>query len=161
MATETVFRFKPGFSAKVRPQAAGEELERIRVAHGGGLRPADVVDEARDPAAPLHPAFTWDDGVAAEEWRRTEARRMISGLRIVVQEASGPRRIQAFVSVKAPSLGRAYLPATTVMADEVLRERALAEALTQLEAWRRRYSHLEELGDLFAAIQEAAAGVAA
>lgn len=149
-----IYRFRPGVSVDVDAQTAGESLERIREANGGALRPCDVVEDARPEDSPLHPAFEWDDSIAAEEHRRAQARRLISGLRIVTVTPEGPQRIQAFVSVASPELGRTYLPVETVMSDNDLRERALAEARAQLDAWRRRYSHLYELGGVFAAIEE-------
>ena len=48
-----------------------QELERIaRSAPDGVLTPSAVVESARDEGSPLHDKFEWDDGVAAEAWRR-------------------------------------------------------------------------------------------
>ena len=59
-----------------------QELEQIRKANDGELRPADVVEFARNPDTALHSRFTWDDDKAAAEYRLWQARELI---RVVVQ----------------------------------------------------------------------------
>jgi hypothetical protein len=155
-APGVAYAFRSGYSCGVDAQVAGEELECIRSFHGGELRPGDVVDSARDPRSRLHPVFTWDNTEAAESWRKHEARQLISSVRVVVRalDRPQPQRQIAYVSVPQPDKGRAYLPAKVVMSDEVLRQRALDEALRQLEAWRRRYAHLNELAAVFQKVDE-------
>ena len=51
-----------------RADTAAGELRRIERVHRV-LRPGDVVEESRDPDAPLHGCFTWDDAKAGEKLR--------------------------------------------------------------------------------------------
>ena len=72
------------------------ELERLFLE--GLLRPADVVEAARDPESPLHSHFEWDDTEAAEKWREEQARQLIRNVRIEVGTSS-PVLVRAFVSL--------------------------------------------------------------
>ena len=147
------YRWKSGFSPGVAADAAGPELERIR-AEQGVLRPGDVVAAARPEESPLHAAFSWDDSEAAEQWRQQEARRLLSGIRIVMAGNAGQKPILAvnYVSVLDRERGRGYQPIGDVMGDAENRTRLLLEARQQLEGFVRRYQHLEELAAIIAAI---------
>lgn len=77
----------------------GKELETIREKNGGRLKLDDIVNEAKDPKNPLHPAFTWHDITAAKLWRRKEAEEL---LKVVVIERDD-REIPAFLNIKIRS----------------------------------------------------------
>jgi hypothetical protein len=51
-----------------------------------------------------------------------------------------------------PSPERTYITAARIISDEELRERQLAEAARQLKGWRKRFADLEELAEVFSAI---------
>jgi hypothetical protein len=71
------FIFKNGYRIKgINAQTAGEELARI-AQDRGELKAPDVVDEARPQDALLHPAFEWNDQIAAELHRQDQARYLI------------------------------------------------------------------------------------
>lgn len=139
------------------PQAVGEALEELRQQCGGGLRPVDVVEAARDEASPLHPLFEWDDTRAAQAHREQQARNVIGSLRVtVVQEPD--RHVRMYVSVQQPK-ARAYVPIGDLVGDEAARAEVLSDALKGLKQWRRRYAELAELlPDLFEALDEAIGG---
>ena len=50
-------------------------MKQIADAHGGKLRPKDVVEFARNPATALHECFEWDDKKAAVQGRLWEQAR--------------------------------------------------------------------------------------
>lgn len=58
------------------------EIERIRVMHGGILQAEDVLEEAKNPASPLHPMFEWDNAAAAHQYRLDQARALIREVRV-------------------------------------------------------------------------------
>lgn len=58
-------------------KALEQRLERIRQRNGGVLTPDGVVKDARDPKSPLHEHFTWDDSLAAHQYRLDQARTLI------------------------------------------------------------------------------------
>lgn len=150
-----IYQWKPEARVKVDAQIAGEELERIRTWDNGRLDPKNVVEASRDPGAPLHPAFEWDDAVAAQGFRIEQAKYMIRS--IVVAPAAEPddtKPIRAFVSVVRDE-DRSYTSVSHAMAEPELRRQVLLQALRELEAWRSRYAELVELATVFAAIEEA------
>lgn len=97
--TEPIYSWRKGAHVKggISAQVAGQELQRIRDKHEG-ITPEVLVDESRPEAAPLHPAFTWDDAVAAENWRKDEARHIVKSVRVEYADSSEPE--PAYVNVK-------------------------------------------------------------
>mgnify|MGYP001809541431 CR=1 FL=1 len=83
----------------IDPQAAGEELERIKQRDGTLTAPA-VVDEARPDDAVLHPAFEWQDPVAAERYREIQARTLIKKVRVICPEPTQEPVVQARVAMQ-------------------------------------------------------------
>ena len=149
------YQWKPGSRFAVRADVAGPELERIRRAAGGELRPPDVVEAARPEEAPLHEAFTWNDAEAAEKYRLVEARQIIHSVVIVKDDDGEEKKELAYVHVTTESTGPCYMTSARVLSDEDLRDAALTEALTLLEGVRRRFEHLEELAEVYKAIDAA------
>ena len=62
-----------------------EALKAIAARDGGLLRPAAVVEAARDESSPLHGAFCWDDTKAAELYRLDQAQRLIRSFRVKIE----------------------------------------------------------------------------
>lgn len=151
-----IYQWKHGSTAKVDAQLAGQEMERLRTMRNGRLEPKDLVEHSRDPAAPLHPAFEWDNDTAAEAYRIEQARYLIRSIEVVVLPEPEATPVRAFVSVRRDD-DRSYTSVTHAMTDPDLRQQVLDNALRELEAWRRRYAELVELANVFAAIDEARA----
>jgi hypothetical protein len=109
----------------------------------GQLTPRVVVDVARDPGHPLHTQFEWDDSVAGEKYRQTQAAQLIRSVRVV--EPVGDRdqvRVRAWHSVPRPD-GRTYVPAEDVRQDEFTRQLVLQAAEREWRALYARYKHLD------------------
>jgi hypothetical protein len=87
----------------------------------------------------MHSMFEWDDTEAARQHRLNQARQLIRMLsvEIVIQGREEPAHTRAFVSIYESQLVR----------------RALSEA----NAWRRRYQDVAELADVFEAMERAEA----
>lgn len=79
-------------------QEAGEELERIKQ-RDGTIVPEAVVDEARPEEAVLHPAFEWEDPVAAEKYRVIQARQLIKRVRVICPDPTPEPVVQARVAM--------------------------------------------------------------
>lgn len=129
----------------------GQHLEMLREKFKGELTPKDVVDDAKNHNSPLHSFFEWSDGEAAEQWRLQQARGLIRAVvAVFVDDEQPARRMQAFVHV--PESGTPHYRATDIaMSQERTREMILRQAWKDFQAWKKRYQHLEELGDLFKA----------
>ncbi len=81
----------------ISAQVVGRELEYIRSRHGK-LQTEVVVEKARNPRSPLHPAFQWDVGKAARAHWMWQARELIREIVVVV--AGGERTEPAFIHVR-------------------------------------------------------------
>lgn len=132
-----------------------EELEQIRAAHDGFLRPEDVVNFARDKATALHSRFTWDDHKAGDEYRLWQARQLI---RVVVTRLPGGetdfKRYVSFMDDRTEE-GGGYRAVVEVMRTAEGRATLLKEALAELAVFERKYAGLKELAEVFEAARKA------
>lgn len=159
--TTTVYRFKPWSRLAGDAQVVGEAIETIRE-ENGTVGPALVVDSARPDGSPLHPYFEWNDGEAAEQYRRTQAShllRSIVAVRTDGVELKAPTR--AFVSIKSADEGDDEAPpATYTSISEAIRvvdyrEQLMKDALRDLDAYRMKYQLLSDLSGWGNAVQTA------
>lgn len=114
------------------------------------LTPDLVLQEARDPAHPLHSRFEWDDEVAGERYRRNQARELIRAVRITYKDGDefGPATsVRAYHSVPDGD-GFAYRPAEEIAEDPRMREHLLRSMERDWKALRRRYGHFEDFAKL-------------
>ena len=136
----------------------GETVERLS-AERGAARAKDLLEEARDPASPVHGYFEWDDAKAAEAHRLERARFLIRSIRIVVQTEEAPIETRAF-HVVTQDESRGYRPAEQVFASETLAAQVVGNALRELRGWSARYQAYRaaaRLAPVFEAIDEALA----
>ena len=147
------YRWEVNHGFHVKAQAAGEELQRLNAK--GKLTPQRVVDAARKPTNPLHPAFDWNDATAAGKYRLTQARALIRSIRVIVSNGA-ERSTHAYLHLTDRS-GLCYVDAQKVAEDVTLYQLALDEALGQLTGIRHRYEALQELRGVFHAIDKVTA----
>lgn len=141
-----VYKWAKGTRHKVDPNVAGavcEELER-----DGILNAKNLVDISRPESAPLHDEFDWNDASAAEKFREHQARNIINAL--VVQTESTQTEVRNFFIVQKEA---GYQSVDILMEKEDTRLKLLEQALRELEWFERKYSRLNELGGVFAAIE--------
>ena len=132
----------------VKAQEAGEELERVEEKHGG-ITPKILVNESRPNKAVLHPCFEWNDQVAAESYRESQASQIVRTIKVISIDNDGVKsRSPAYVSVlkqDSDNGAREYVNTVRALSNEEMKRQVLADALAQLEGFRRRYEHLREL----------------
>lgn len=129
------------------------EIERLQ--RDGLIRPADVVEAAKDEGSVLHGCFTWDDGEAAHQFRLIEARNLI---RVhVTTQAADSTPIRAFVSLTPDRVmkGGGYRAIVDVMSDEALYQQMLDDAFVQLRNVQKKYKDIKELATVWQAVDEA------
>lgn len=145
-----VYEWAPDASIRsVDAQIAGERLEQLRKRAGGLLTAEAIVNDARPEDAPLHPCFEWNDQVAAENFRREQARHVIRGVRVVMDRGNDSvLPVRAFVNV-VQGESRGYSSTAYVMGEAELRAQVLQNAWRDLETFRTRYRELEELSEVF------------
>jgi hypothetical protein len=149
-------QWRKGFRANVPASVALLEVESIH-AEQGVVKPADVVNRARNKKNPLHPHFEWNDSRAAERHREDQARRLLRNLVIITIEEGHEQPISpAYVSVtmsEEEGSERGYVRISRAMNDEELRDRALQDALKMLNGLRRRYAALERLVEILDGVE--------
>lgn len=164
------YAWKSGANIPVKPEIVAAELRRLSQ-NTQTLRPEQVLEAARDEKSPLHAAFQWDDGVAAEKYREQQAQYILRSLVVVyrkpdgeltaptrafvniVQREDDPANDDAVSDAVAP---RVYLPVRRVTDDPELRRRWVRQAYLEAAAWRKRYRDIQEFAAIFEAIDQAA-----
>ena len=142
-----IYTWRPGSRHKVPASVAAAECERLEAE--GRLTAETLVDENREEGTPLHEEFEWRDDVAAEEWRKQQARMIINAL-VVVSEEHEP--VRAFVNLvqRSPE----YTSVHTAVQRSDTRELLIRNALLELKAFQRKYQNLTEFASLFAEIEK-------
>lgn len=160
---------------KIEPKADGNgdapefradvDVVRVELAKIGGngtepLRAQNVVDAARPVTSPIHALFEWDDGKAAENYRLSQARRLIQIVmvrrEVTMHENDGPATIireqRGWLSVAVTG---GYRPIEVVQAKPTLREDTLKRALRDVEtaATSPQYTAFAELDGFRAEVQ--------
>lgn len=152
-----VYQWKSGSYMSGDAQVAGEVCEELCA--DGDLTPERLVDASRSEDAPLHGMFTWDDGRAAELWRRHEASRIIRCLVTVVtpdRQGYGEEKVpvRSFVSISHEDASRKYERIDFVLRDESSRNAMLLDAKRDMLMFQKKYGHLAELVNICKAIDE-------
>lgn len=137
----------------VKANDAVKELERIRKQGGGVLTAEAVVDRSKDANAVLHPLFTWPNAKAAAEHRLEQARTMMRSV-VVVVDGAEEEPFRHYLCIQntddedddAPS--HVYVRTIDAMADPVMRDGVLADAVQRLDYWIMRWKAYGELGGL-------------
>lgn len=147
-----IYQWKTGCRLQhLSAQAAGELCDGLSAA--GCLSAQRLVDVSRPEDAPLHGAFEWDDAIAGEEWRKSQARHIIHSIVIVPEESETETPIRAFFKVEKAEPD--YEPVRAILRSESRRAMLLKTALDELNSFRRKYAALDELSSVFAAIEAA------
>lgn len=122
-----------------------QELRRLAEAHGGELTPDQVVNEAADPASPLHNWFEWDDSVAAAYYRLWQARALLNSFEISYTRPDGSTStVREFPSVQTEQ-GRRYRLIERVAGNRESIDSVVADFDRQLRHFAQR---VESHGDL-------------
>jgi len=143
-----IYKWKEGSHHKVSAQIAGEVCADLE--ERGELTAENLVDVSRPEEAPLHGEFEWDDDIAAELYRKTQASAIIRHIAVKTEEKT-PLRAFFNLEVKA----KEYESIQTIIRQEDKYSALLATALMELEAFKRKYQMLSELQDVFDAIMTA------
>ena len=114
----------------------------------GDCTPQDILNKARDENSELHKCFEWDDSIAAEKYRLSQARQVIQFLVIVPKkEEDTPTRVFQISSERT-----VYKPTRTFLTNQDEYQSLLNRAKAELVAIRNRYEQLAELETVFDAI---------
>lgn len=145
-----VAKWREGFAGLFHgadAQLVADEISAI----GEAPTAADIVDAARDEGSELHKCFEWDDSVAAENWRKKQARDIVHHLVFVEEQIPADRpeiRIRYTENV-----GGGYKETIKIVRNEDQYKNLLAQAYAELRAFKAKYSMLSELQEILDLIQ--------
>lgn len=141
------YQFKKSSYIKANAQIDGEMCERL--AADDNLSAKALLDANRPEDAPLHNAFEWDDSVAAESWRVHQARHIINSLEVVID---GKEPVRAYFNIVRTE--PEYRHIDTILQRQDTTQALLLTAYRELLAFRKKYSKLEQLAQVFAAVDQ-------
>lgn len=102
------------------------------------------LESARSEKSEMHKLFEWDDRKAAEEFRKAQARTIISSIRVtVVSDEAEPVITRAFVQYEPQKSG--YISIRNAMEDIEKKESVLDQARKELKWFTEKYKSFEEL----------------
>lgn len=143
-----------GFKYSLDANVAGAVVEEVE-RENGIVTPDAFLNKARADDSPIHSMFTWDDSVAAEKYRLQEARNIIRCLSVtIIKSDDAPKSYTAYVNIAEKKNEGKYLNINDAFEDDDTRSIVLGRALKELEAFANKYSLLEELEEVFTAINE-------
>jgi hypothetical protein len=134
------------------------ELQRIADRNNGLLLPEEVVKAAKSPKSALHTCFEWDNTKAAQAHRLWQARQLIS---VTVNYLNNTKEtVPMFVSLSSDrEKGGGYRTLVSVLSDDEQRKQLLEDAYEDMQTFKRKYKRLEELTEVFEAMEAVGAAV--
>lgn len=164
------YAWRSGYSYRVPASTVGSVLEKIEKEQGQVTSEA-LLDYSRDENAETHELFEWNDSVAAEKYRLTQAGKVITQLEVSVtyeepeheeinvELTRSPQQVprytySAYVNINKRATGStaSYVNTERAMSDKTTRNQVLENALQELRTFRRKYQTCRELTDVFNAI---------
>ena len=126
---------------------AGKVLTQLRESEAG-LTPESLVDASRDESAPLHNEFEWNDSVAAEKYRREQARYIIRHLIIEEVELEEPKHVKDRAFVYTGNTKTGYVSLKDALENKTWRRKLLDAAKRDMNYFVDKYDRLEELSNV-------------
>lgn len=147
-----VYQWK--YALPIKAQVVGEHFEKLEKEQGC-ITPTIVLNSARSESSVIHDCFEWNDDIAAEEYRKEQAGRLIRNLTVKTIDETNIETVpvRAYVHMKEGS-GSTYISLKSVLSDEELTQQMLEQAKTELDAFTKKYATLKELSRVFNAIAE-------
>lgn len=116
-----------------------DRINEIAARKNGRIRPDDVVDDARDPASPLHEHFEWSLEKAASAHWLDRARELIRAVRVTFTTDTTVVSSVAYVrDPKAEADEQGYVSVATLRCDHDLAREAIVYEFTRAAGALRR-----------------------
>lgn len=112
----------------------------------------DVIEKARDVRSVMHNMFEWDDAIAGEKYRESQAKQIIRMLVVVDDKEENTEPVRYYVSTY--NRDQTYTPTRLIVRDEDAYQNLLKAALAELMAFKKKYATLNELDELLRLIDE-------
>jgi hypothetical protein len=124
-----------------------EVVARLRqLERRGLLRPEQVVEDARrNPDGPLYSHFTWDDDLAAAQWRMAQARQLIRSITVEVTTTISQVTVENYLP--DPTARNRYVTVESARHHDPLRSEILLDELARALGVMRRASAIAQALD--------------
>lgn len=150
-----MYKWRDGFRAKgLSAEAVGSFFNDTEKKHGA-LTPEIVLKQAEAKSSPIHSYFDWDNTVAAQQWRKTQASELLRAVKVVVRIKGGNEKkvVRAFVRVSRPDEHSGdYVSMSRVLKRKDWKAELLEQAQADLRAFRDKYTDLQEVTGVIGAI---------
>ena len=137
-------------------KADAEKVHEEILSIGDTATPQQIVEYAKNENSELHKCFIWDDTIAAQKYRETQAREIVRSIVYIkdpVEPGKPKTTIRAIVSTNEKC--GSYAPIQRIVRDEDSYGRLLEAAIRELNAFRKKYAVLSgDLDGLFAEIEK-------
>lgn len=110
------------------------------------ITPEEIVEKAKDPNSELHKCFEWDIEKAAHHYWIQQARSIMCNLVFVSEEKDEDLRVYYNLTFEKAE----YHPTQLILQKPDEYQALLQKALGELKAFRKKYSMLKELEEVFA-----------
>lgn len=137
-----------GVNYSVPADVVGRHFEKIEQ-ENGVINRRLVLESAKPKDSPIHDLFEWDDTIAAESYRLSQARLLISNLNLVIEkEEAEPLEIRAYVNISEVKEG-SFINIESAFKSEESKELVMKRALQELKAFENKYRNLKIFSNLF------------
>lgn len=145
------------FAKGTDPQKVADEIFAI----SDTPTASEIVEMASDPAKESHALFEWNDSIAANEWRKEQARLVMRNLKVeFVNELDGMEEKKTSTPVRLfygnPVEKEGFAAITTIMENKDMYAQLLERAKMEIKSYRKKYAMLKELEPLFNVIDQIA-----
>lgn len=154
-----IYEWKVGSQIKADPEKAAAVLNKL--AEENRLNAEEVVNASRPEDAPLHNEFEWRDNIAANEYRKYQARHIIACL-IQREEEKTTEPVKAYFKISETTSN--YEPINAIVKTEEGQEALKRLCLKEFLAFKAKYSSVlkfikanEQVDALQTVIEEALA----
>lgn len=148
-----IYEWKNGRSYKQNPQKVGEFIEKTE-GKEGNIIPQRLVELAKNPKCILHEMFTWDDDIAAERFRESQARDILGSLKYTITEL-GVEQIRAFVNIRNDTEGSVYKSTERVLSNPSDLQYVIEQAKKELLAFTNKYKKWSALEKTIELVEKA------
>lgn len=168
MAVHMIAKWRDGTYSEYRKldaQQIYDEIRSIGSSNGStfeSVSNAEFVEYARrNPNSESYKIFEWNDAIAAESFRKEQARVVKNSLitfeiknpQVELIENEQKKPIPLFLNPSSNRL-KQHAPTEIVMMEPDLRKSVLKKALDELNAFKLKYHYLKELSKVFDAISQ-------
>lgn len=125
---------------KADPQKVAEEI----IAIGDEATPAQILEKGRSEETELHKCFEWNDSIAAEKYRLSQARKIVEVL-VIQRLPDAPKDAPEIRIFHKTESTEGYKPINRIVQDNDEYQKLLQRAFAEFHALKIKYQNLQEL----------------